>query len=907
MPNWKQEIRRRLEHLKLEPTRENTIVEELAQHLEECYAEFLTGGASTDEAARLTRAQLRGSETLVRELRRVERRSDQDPIILGTNRRTNMIADVWQDLRFGARMLLKQPGFTLIAVLTLALGIGANTTIFSVINSLLLKPIPYPNAERLVLVWLSRQDDPKDRNIVSAPNYWDWERQNDVFERMAILDSAGKGYSLAGAGEPERVSGVRVSAGFFEVLGVQARLGRTFLPEEEQPGKHQVVVLSDSLWRSRYNGDPNIIGKTVKVDSEAHTVIGVMPPDFAFSLYSPPRQLWVPVAYTKGDQERGSNSFLCLARLKPGVTVEQARARMNNIGHALAEQYPQDNAGSTATIDPIVGYDTEDQRRTLLTLLAVAGFVLLIACVNVANLLMARGATRQRELAIRAALGASRTRTIRQMLTESLLLAVAGGLSGILLAIWSNGLLLKVLPGNLMAVPFRALSKTDGLAIDYKVLAFTWAITCLTGIIFGLAPALIFSKRDVNESLQEGSRGTTSGGGARLRQGLVVLEVALTLIVLTGAGLMIQSMARLLGVTPGFDPHNVLVLSMTLPQENLYYGPPGHPEFPRQLQQHVGSIPGVVSVSAVSHMPVSGGMAGRSFAIEGQPDPGRDNQPGAKYNIICPNYFQTMGIKQLSGREFTEQDSLTAPGVVVVNETLAKRFFPNDDPVGKRLKIGMFNSDAPWLTIVGVTADVKQRGLDQPTRPEFFRPYNQAAWPVMTVVVRTNSNPGAFITPVKQALARFEPERAASGIRTMEAVVYDSAGSRRFPMMLLVAFSLVGLALAAVGISGVVAFSVAQRTREIGIRMALGASKGAVMRLVLNRSMGAALIGIGLGLAGSLGLSRFLEGLLFEVKPMDPLVLGSVTILLTSIAFAACYFPARRATKVDPLVALRCE
>ncbi len=907
MPDWKTEIRRRLANLRLEPAREAAIIEELAAHLEECYADFLAGGVSREEAERLTRAELRGNESLVQQLRRVERQIDPEPLMLGTNRRTNMIADLWQDLRYGARMLLKQPGFSLIAVLTLALGIGANTTMFSVINSLLLKPVPFPAAERLVLVWQSRVNEPQSRSIVAAPNYWDWEKQNDVFERMALLDSAGKGYSLAGDGEAERVSGVRVTAGFFDVLGIAPQLGRTFLPAEEQPGKHQVVVISDSLWRSRYNADPTIIGKTVKVDSEPHTVIGVMPPKFEFQLYSPIRQLWVPVAYTKGDYERGSNSFMCLARLKPGVSLEQGRARMDNLGRALAAQYPQDIAGGTVTVDSIIGYDTEAQQRTLLTLLAVAGFVLLIACVNVANLLMARGAARQRELAIRAALGASRRRTIRQMLTESLLLAFAGGLSGILLAIWSNGLLLKVLPGNLMAVPFRSISRTAGLTLDYKVLAFTWAITCLTGIIFGLAPALIFSKRDVNESLQEGSRGTTSGGGAKLRQGLVVLEVALTLIVLTGAGLMIQSMARLLNVTPGFDPNNLLVLSMTLPQENLYYGPPGRPEFPRLLQQHVGGIPGVVSVSAVSHMPISGGWAGRSFVIEGRPEQDRDNQPGAKYNIICPSYFQTMGIKQIGGREFTEQDSLNAPGVVVVNQALAKRYFPDEDPVGKRIKIGQFNSDAPWLTIVGVTGDVKQRGLDQQTRPEFFRPYNQAAWPVMTVVVRTAANPGAFIAPVKQALARFEPERAASGIRTMEEVLYDSAGARRFPMMLLVAFSLIGLTLAAVGISGVVAFSVAQRTREIGIRMALGASKGSVIRLVLNRSMGAAFIGIAVGLAGSLALTRFLAGLLFEVRPMDPLILGSVSALLASVAFAACYFPARRATKVDPLVALHCE
>ncbi|HEX9001696.1 MAG TPA: ABC transporter permease [Blastocatellia bacterium] len=812
----------------------------------------------------------------------------------------------WQDLRYGVRMLLKKPGFTLVAIITLALGIGANTTIFSVINSLLLKPIPYPEADRLALVWQSQANDPKDRNIVSAPNFWDWQRQNDVFEKMAILDSAGKGYNLSGGGEPERVSGVRISAGFFDVLGVKPRLGRAFVPEEEQPGKHQVVILSDGLWRSRYNSDPAIIGKTVKVEGEEHTVVGVMPPDFEFSLYSPFRQLWVPVAYTKGDQDRTSNSFLCLARLKPGVTMEQARARMNIIGRALAEQYPQENAGQAATVDSVIGFDTEEQQKTLLTLLGVAGFVLLIACVNVANLLMASGAARQRELAIRAALGASRARTVRQLLTESLLLAFAGGVAGTLVAVWSSSLLLKVLPGNLMAVPFRSISKDVGLSIDYKVLAFTWGITCLTGIIFGLAPALIFSKRNVNEFLQEGSRGTT-GGGARLRQGLVVLEVALALVVLTGAGLMIQSMARLLNVAPGFDPHNVLALGVSLPQENTFYGPPGHPEFARNLQQYVGSIPGVISVSAVSHTPIGGGNAGRGFVIEGRPDPGSENQPGAKYTIACPNYFQTMGIKLISGREFSEQDSLNAPGVIVINEAMAKRNWPDEDPLGKRIKIGLFNGDAPWLTIVGVTRDVKQGGLDRTPRPEFFRPYNQAAWPVMTVVVRTAYSPRAFITPIKQALAKFEPDRAPSGIRTMEEAIYDSMGSRRFPMMLLIAFSLVALTLAAVGISGVVSFAVSQRTREIGIRMALGAQKGAVIRLILNRSMAAALIGVGVGLAASLALTRFLSGLLFEVKPMDPIILVAAASILASVAFIACYLPARRATKVDPMIALRCD
>jgi predicted permease len=867
------------------------IEEELRIHVEMATEENLKRGLSPDEA------QAAALKSFGNPVRSTELGYDV--------RGGGWLEDVWQDLRYGARMLMKRPGFTLIAVITLALGIGANTTIFSVINSLLLKPIPFPDADRLALVWQTQANDPKSRDIVSAPNYQDWQRQNDVFANMAIFDSAGKGYNLSGSGEPVRVSGVRVSASFFDVLGVKPRLGRTFLPEDT-PGKHQVVVINDGLWRSLYNADPTIVGKTIKVDSEEHTVIGVMPPEFEFQLFSAIRQLWVPVVYTKGDQERSSRSFVCLARLKPGVTMEQARTQMNTIGLSLAEQYPRDNAGNSATLDPIGEFGKEDQQTTLLTLLAVAGLVLLIACVNVANLLMARGAARQREFAIRAALGASRARTIRQLLTESLLLAFAGGVTGILVAIWSSSLLLKVLPGNLRAVPFRSIDAINGISIDYKVLAFTWGITCLTGILFGLVPALLFSKRNVNESLQEGSRGTT-GGGARLRQGLVVIEIALALVVLTGAGLMIQSMTRLLNVEPGLDPRNVLVMSMSLPQENLYYGPPTHPQFAHDLQQHVGGIPGVVAVSAVSALPIGGGRAGRGFVIEGQPDPGTENQPGANYTIICPNYFQTMGIKLISGREFSEQDSQTAPGVIVINEALAKRYWPSEDPVGKRIKIGALTSDNPWLTIVGITQDVKQGGLDQQPRRELFRPYSQAAWPVMTVVVRTASSPGAFINPIKQALARVEPERAASGIRTMDEVIYDSLGSRRFPMMLLLAFSLVALTLAAVGISGVVSFSVSQRTREIGIRMALGARKGDIIWLVLNRSMTAALIGVGVGLAASFALTRFLTGLLFEVKPLDPIVLGSVAVILACVALIACYLPARRATKVNPLVALRSE
>lgn len=810
---------------------------------------------------------------------------------------------MWQDLRYGVRMFIKNPGFTLVGILTLALGIGANTTIFSVINALLLNPISFPEPNRLGLVWESPAKDPSNLNIVSAPNFLDWQRQNDVFSGMAIFDSGGKAYDLSGGGEPERVSGVRVSPNFFDVLGVKPQLGRSFLPEEETPGKHRVVVLSNSIWRSRYNADPSLVGSVIRLDGENFTVIGIMPSDFQFQFWSAPRKLWVPISYTKGDKERGSHSFVCIARLKPEITMEQANARMNAIGLALSKQYPQDNMGGTATVTPISEYGVKDQRSTWLTLLAVAGFVLLIACVNVANLLMARGAVRQRELAIRSALGASRLRTIRQLLTESLLLAFAGGLVGVLTAVWTNNLLLKALPDNLKMTPLRLL---ENIAIDYKVLAFNWAIACLTGMLFGLAPALIFSKRDLNESLQEGGRGA-SGGGAKLRQSLVVLEVAMALIVLTAAGLMVQSMRRLINVSPGLDPKNLLVMSMSLPQENLYYSPPAHPQFARNLREQVGSIPGVLSVSGVSQLPIGGGGAGRGFVIEGRPDPGMENLPGSRYNIALPSYFQTMGIKLLSGREFTERDTEDAPGVIVINEALSKEYWPGESPIGKRIKIGGYNSDNSWLTIVGVAQDVRQGGLDQKASGEFFRPYNQAAWPMMTIVVRTIPGTASLINPIKQALSRIEPDRGVSGIRTMEEVISNSFGAKRFPMLLLLTFSLVALLLAAVGISGVVAFSVSQRTREIGIRMALGAQDRDVLRLILFRNMSAALIGVGLGLLSSFALTRFLGGLLFEVKPMDPIALGAAALLLSLVALLACYLPARRATKIDPVCALRAD
>jgi predicted permease len=808
---------------------------------------------------------------------------------------------ILQDFRYAVRQLRKSPGFTLVAVITLALGIGANTTIFSVMNATILKPLSFPDSDRLVLVWQTFGKGPDNYSIVSAPNYWDFEKQNHVFEGMALFDSAGRGYNLsasASSHEPEQVSGLRVSASFFPVLGVQPFLGRNFLKEEETRGKDHEVILSHGLWQRRYGADATLIGKTIKVDGEDFTVVGVMPREFHWEFDSGHRQLWVPVGYTEGDKVRGGNSFVSFARLKPGVTVAQARAEMEGIGARLSQQYPNDDNDMSATVVSMGDYGLEGLRRIVWSLLAAVGFVLLIACVNIANLLLARGAARQKEFALRQALGAAGSRIARQLLTESLLLALLGGLCGLVLAVWSTSLLPTILPADAFNIPLR---QVDTIPVDRWVLGFTLLVSCLTGILFGLAPAVSALRGDMSEPLKEGGRGSTAGGSSRLRHILVASEVALALVVLSGAGLMIESMSRLLGVDPGFNPKNTLVMGMSLPQEDLYNGPPGHPLFCRELDEHVSAIPGVLSVGAVGHLPMQGD-AGRSFAVEGQPDPGPGHRPGAHYSVACPNYFKTLGVPVLAGREFTHQDTLAAPGVVIVNQTMAKKYWPKGNPVGTRILEG-----GSWLTVVGVVGDVRHWGLDNDSQPQLFRPYTQAAWPVMSVVVRTVGSPMTFMPAINRAMREVEPDRPVSGFDTMENVVQDSVGSRRFPTLLLTSFALLALILASVGILGVVSYSVAQRTHEIGIRMALGARAVDVLRLMVSGSMTWVVIGIAVGVAGSLGLTRLLGTLLYDVKPSNPLVLGTVSLLLTGIGLLASYIPARRAAKVDPMIALRYE
>jgi putative ABC transport system permease protein len=799
-----------------------------------------------------------------------------------------------------------------VAILTLALGIGANTMIFSVIDTVLLQPLPYTQPDRLVMVWETTEHSPGERDSVSLPNYLDWKLDSRAFEGMALFDAIGKGYNLSGSGpddgDPEQVSGVRVSATFFPLLGIEPYLGRTFRPEEETPGKDREVVLSYGLWKRRYKGDPALVGRTVQVDGDDYTVVGVMPPEFQFQHRGGLRELWVPIGYTDGDQRRDSRSFNVFARLKPGVTLRQTRDEMESLGQQLSRRYPQDNAGRGATVTPMSRLGAGERWQTLRTLLAAVGFVLLIACVNVANLMLARSAVRQKELGVRRALGAGPARIARQLLTESLLLSLVGGAAGFVLVMWSTGFLIRILPYHIRTPPFQHF---DALRIDGRVFGFTLLVSCLTGVLAGLAPAFSGSGRDLNRSLKAGgSLGTSPAGpdgGARLRHVLVASEVALALLVLAGAGLMIDSMARLLGVKPGLDPKNVLTMEMSLPQFNIYYGPPFHPLFCHDLDESIGALPGVVSVGSVSHLPLRGVPADRGFTIEGRPDPGAVNLAIANYAVACPNYFSTMRIPVLQGREFTDKDRLAAPPVAIINASMARRFWPDQNAVGGRFKPGGFNSTEPWLTVVGVIQDVRQGGLDGGFLPQFFRPYAQAAWPVMTVVVRTTSDPMSFAVLTKKALADIDPDQPVSNIRTMNEVVDDSLGPRRFPMLLLIAFSLLALVLAAVGIVGVVSYSVAQRTHEIGIRMALGARKTDVLKLVVSRTMLWVAVGVGLGLIGSISLRRLLAGLLYGVSPADPLVLGTVSVLLASVALLASYIPARRAAKVDPLVALRWE
>ena len=802
------------------------------------------------------------------------------------------------DLIYGVRLLILRPGFSAVAILTLALGIGANTAIFSVVNALFLVPLPFAEPNRLVMVWESESASPRSTFIVSAPKWEDWRAQSTTLQQFAIWENLS--FNISGGTEPEQVAAVRVSASVFDLLGVRPQIGRTFTPAEDEPG-HNVVVISDGLWARRFGRDSSVVGRSLRINGAPYEIVGVMPASFRFpqSRYA----LWVPIQFTAQDRERSAHSFGAAARLKPGVTIESAQMEMAALARRIVEAQSDDDRRHRVTVTPMAGLGVEPLRPTLIALVGTVAFVLLIACVNVANLMLARATFRQREFAIRSALGAARGRLASQLLAEGLVLSVAGAAAGLLFAWVGTEAISGSLPAAIRFVPFR---DVETIKIDSTVLAFTTIVALVTGLLFSLAPMLGASRTQPGTALKAaGDRGGTSRF-TWLRHGLIAAEVGLAVIVLFGAGLMIKSVMRIVAVDPGLDGTNVLLLDIALPQANTY-GPPERTTFCQDVQREVGSLPGVDSVGAISHVPLSGANAGRGLTIEGRPVPPPDQGVSANYRLSCPGYFSALGIRVVRGRDFDARDTVNAPGVVIINEEMARRYFEGQDPIGQRLKLGRPESSTPWMTIVGVAADVRHFGLDQPIRREIFLPYSQAVWPAMTITVKTATSPLAAASMVKAALARIDPEQPVSRIRTMDDVVSESIGGRSFPMLLLTLFAAVALALAAIGVYGVVSYLVSQRTREIGIRVALGARKREVVWLVVGRALAPVVAGLGLGAVGGVLSARTLATLLYGVSPSDPSVIVGIVAVLGTTAMVASWIPARRAASVDPLVALRDE
>jgi putative ABC transport system permease protein len=895
MPEWKSEIRRRLANSKLEPTREAAIIEELAQHLADCYAELLSSGATAAEAYRRTLAELSGSELLQRELRRLDRQVTQEPIVLGAPRRTSMIADLWQDLRYGARMLLKAPGFTLIAVTTLALGIGANTAIFSIVNAVLLRPFPYQEPERLVILQESLSGGAG--GTVSYPNFADWRTQNTLCDAIVAV-RANESFNFTGAGEPERLQGRLVSAEFFSTLGIKPLLGRGFLAEDDRPGASPAAILSYGFWQRRFGEDPSVIGKQLTLNNQSFTVVGITPANFQ---YGAEADVTVPIGLqAERFRARGADPGIgVVARLKPNVSEQQAETELNQIAAELEQQYPATNTGRRVRITPLHESFVGNVRQPLLILLGAVGLVLLIACANVANLLLVRASARQKEMAVRVALGATRRVLVRQLLTESLLLAASGAVFGLLLAFSGTRLIASQLPDGIL--------RLQEAQVDAPVLVFTLAISLLTGLLFGLAPALQASRPNLTESLKQGERGS-SGLRQRLRGVLVIGEIALTLTLLVGASLLIQSFRRLLQVDPGFKAQNLLTMQVSV------NNPDGQQvaNFFEQLQQNVRNLPGVKSVAVSNGLPF-GNVNRPIFIIEGRPLPEPGKEVGGIRYTVSPAYFQTMGIELIKGRVFTAQDTRDSQRVIVIDEVLAQQHFIDDDPLGKRLKHG---PDAPSLEIVGVVRHVEQDSLDgqRSVQPQFYTNFNQISLQGMpnnvrriNLLVRTEVEPLSLVSAVRAQVAALNKDQAVFNVRTMEQAVAQSVAPRRFSMLLLTVFAIVALALASLGTYGLMSYAVAQRTREIGVRMALGARVSDVLKLVIGQGMKLAFVGVALGLVASVALTRTIKNLLFNVSATDPVTFAAIALLLALVALLACFVPARRAARVNPMIALRGE
>jgi putative ABC transport system permease protein len=796
-----------------------------------------------------------------------------------------------QDLRYGLRMLWQRPGFTVVAVLTLALGIGANTAIFSVVNGVLLRSLPYTDPDRLVLLWETNESS---RSIhVSNLNLLDWREQNHSFESFSGYSGQWGGKTtVLGGSEPDRAFAVAVYRDFFKVLGVAPALGRPFSPEEHSPGAAQTVVVSYGFWQSHLGSDPDLSNKKLTLGDASFSVIGVMPQGFSFPART---DLWLAKEQLGPDtSSRSAHNYVAIARLKPGVELEQAQSDMNAIARTLSEQY-SDNQGMGVNVISLEDQLVGSIRPALLVLLAAVGFVLLIACANVSNLLLARAVGRQREIAIRTALGASPWRVMRQLMTESLLLSLFGGALGLLFAYW--------LIGPLVALGPSTIPRLNEIGIDGRTLGFTLLISLLTALVFGLLPALKFSKPDLQEALKQGGQ-TTGAGSVLLRSALVVAEVSLTMVLLVGAGLLVKSFWRILQVNPGFNSENVLTMQISLP-ESAYSEEGRVIAFHRQLLEQTRELPGVESAGIINNLPLGGVDINGFFWIEG--DPAQKPTHDSGFRVVSPDYFRTMNIPLIKGRLFTEQDNETSTPVGIISQSVAQAAWPGQDPLGKRLQSRNDNREE-WTTIVGVVADVRHRGLDKRVSADLYLPYAQRPFRAsdVTVVMRTSIDPASMIAEVR-GLVRSIDKNVPVEFETMERIFDRSVANRRYNTLLLGTFAGLALLLSLIGIYGVLSYTVTQNTHEIGIRMALGAQPRDVLKLIVGQGMILALLGVGLGVLGALALTRVMASLLYDTKATDPLTFVGVASLLIAVAFLACYVPARRATRVDPMEALRYE
>ncbi|HKV63365.1 MAG TPA: ABC transporter permease [Candidatus Acidoferrum sp.] len=859
--------------------------EELNGFLEMAAEEKIKQGMSRTDAFRAVRLE-RGSLEVTKE----EVRSAGWESFLETS---------WQDLRFAFRMLCKSPGFTAVAVLTLALGIGANTAMFSLVNGVLLRPLPYRNANRLVMVWEKGRDGSPEN--VGYATYLDWKSQNKSFEEIAIYSSW---QPVLQVGEPEQLSGLRVTSNYFRTLGIHPEIGRDFLPEEDVPNANKVVMLSHALWQRKFNSDPNIVGKPVNMNATQYIVAGVLPAEYQSLMNQDPRggavEIWRVLGYDVSQPWacRTCHHLVAIGRLRDSVAITQANAEMDTISAALSKAYPKEYDDIGVILTPIRQQLLGPASVPLYILLGAVSFVLLVACANLANLLLARATHREREVAVRTALGATRGRIIRQLLAENCVLSLLGAAAGLFPAYWTPKVLASIGAGDL--------PRLDQVHLDWRVLLFTVGVALLTGIVAGLAPAYRGSKTDVHDSLKEGMRSSGSVASRRLRGLLVVSEVALSLTLLIGAGLLLRSLSRLLVVSPGFDPTNVLSMETSVLGQRFNDNAVVRQYFADAVDR-LHALPGVQSAAAASQIPLAGNVDKYGFHVEGKIRANPEEDPSAERYCITPGFLETMRIPLLRGRDISSADTATAPQVLLIAETTARRMWPGEDPVGKRVKIG--GVDNPWWTVVGVTGDVHHLGLDADPDMQTYIPHQQWPFPdgLMFFVIRTASTPAAISSGAQQAIHSIDATQPISRIMSLESYVDLSVQGRRFALILIGAFAAIALALSVVGIYGVTAYSVAQRTREIGIRIALGAQRGELLGLLLRQGMQLVVYGVIAGVIASVALTRFLATLLFDVQPTDRLTFASVVLLLAAVSAVACFLPARRAMRVDPVVALRHE